>query len=87
MRRRETARAQAACCCGGWATDSHPEQSRTEQTTQRTPSCSSLNRCTLDVVVAGSGTEGRGQVHTERLDKVALALETEEVETAKGRET
>lgn len=80
-RRRATARAPAACCCGGWAGGSRPEQSRTAPTTPRSPSCSPSNRCTLDVAAAGSGTEGRGRVRTERLDRAASALETEEVET------
>lgn len=85
MKRRETGRAQTECCCDGWVTDFHPEQNRTEQTTQRIPSCSSSNRCSLDVAVVGSGTEGRGQVHMEHFDRVALALEIEEVETTEGK--
>lgn len=85
MTRRETERAQTERCCDGWATDFHPEQNRTEQTTQRIPSCSPSNRCTLDVAVVGSGIEGRGQVHMEHFDRVASALEIEEVETTKGK--
>lgn len=85
MKRRETGRAQTERCCDGWVTDFHPEQNRTEQTTQRIPSCSSSNRCTLDVALVGFGTEGRGQVHMEHFDRVALALEIEEVETTEGK--
>lgn len=85
MKRKETERLQTECCCDGWVTDFPPEQSRTEQTTQRIPSCSSWSRCTLGVAAAGSGTEGRGQVRTEGFDMVALALETGEVGTTAGK--
>lgn len=78
-------RVQAGCCCDGWGADLLPEQSRRGPTTQRIPSCSLLNRCTLGEAAAGSGTEGRGQVRTERSDRVALAPEMEEVGTTEGR--
>lgn len=77
-------RVQTECCCDGWVADFLPEQSRRERTTQRSPSYSLLNRCTLGVAVAGSGTEGRGQVRTERSDRVALAPEIAEVGTTEG---
>lgn len=85
MKRRETGRLQTECCCDGWVTDFHPEQNCTEQTTQRIPSCSPLNRCTLGEAVAGSGTEGRGQVRMEGFDMVASALEIGEVGTKAGK--
>lgn len=85
MKRRAKARVQTECCCDGWVADSHSEQNRTEQTIQRIPSCSSLTRCTPVVAVVGSGTGGRGQVRMEHFDRVALALEIEEVGTAAGR--
>lgn len=85
MKRRETGRAQTGCCCDGWVTGFRPEQNRTGQTTRRIPSCSSLNRCTLGVAAAGSGTEGRGQVRMEGFDMVALALEIGEVGTTAGK--
>lgn len=78
-------RLRTECCCDGWVTDLPPEQNRTEPTTQRIPSCSPLNHCTLGVVAAGSGTEGRGQVRTEGSDMAALAPETGEVGTTAGQ--
>lgn len=85
MKRRETGRLQTECYCDGWVTDFHSEQNRTEQTTQRIPSCPSLNHCTLGVAAAGSGTEGQGQVRMEGFDMVALALEIGEVGTTAGK--
>lgn len=76
---------QTGCCCDGWVTDFPPEQNRTGQTTQRIPSCSPLNRCTLGAAAGGSGTEGRGQVHMEGFDMVASALEIGEVGTTAGK--
>lgn len=75
MTRKETERDQIECWCDDWVIDFPPEWNHTELTNRRSPSCSSVSRCSLGTVAVGSGTEGWSQVHMEHFDKVALTLE------------
>lgn len=84
MKRRETERDQTECWRDDWVIDFPPEQNHMELTNQRSPSCSSVSRCSLGTAAVGSGTEGWSQVHTEHFDRVALTLEPGEVGTAGG---
>lgn len=77
-------RDQTECWCDDWVIDFPPEQNHMELTNQRSPSCSSVSRCSLGTAAVGSGTEGWSQVHTEHFDRVALTLEPGEVGTAGG---
>lgn len=73
--RKERERDPTVCQCGDWVIDFPPEWNHTELTNRRSPSCLSANRCSLALVVVGSGTEGWSQVHMEHFDTVALPLE------------
>ena len=71
MTRKETERDQTECWCDGWVIDFPPEWNHMELTNQRSPSCLSVNHCSLGTAAVGSGTEGWSQVHMEHFDRVA----------------
>lgn len=85
MTRKETERDQTECLCDDWVIDFPPEWNHMELTNRRSPSCPSVNRCSLGTVAAGSGTEGWSQVRMEHFDRVALTPEPGEGGTAIGQ--
>lgn len=84
MTMRETEREQTEWWCDDWVIDFPPEWNHMEPTNRRSPSCPPLNRCSLGMVAAGSGTEGRSQVHMEHFDRVALTPASGEEGTVIG---
>lgn len=84
MTRKETERGRTERRCDDWVVDFPPEWNHMELTSQRSPFCPSVSRCSLEVAAEGSGTERRSQVHTERFDRVALTPEPGGEGTGRG---